>query len=66
MEQNTYVGGINMNFWNAYEIEQKIIAESAAKKTHIDNAAKPPAVGTAPPDEVNAEPAPPEIIKEVE
>lgn len=54
-----------MNFWNAYEREQKIIAESAAKKTHIDNTSKPPAVGTAP-DEVNAEPAPPEIIKEVE
>lgn len=49
-----------MNFWNAYEREQKIIAESAAKKPHIDNTSKPPAVGTAPPDEVSAEPALPE------
>lgn len=55
-----------MNFWNAYEREQKIIAESAAKKPHIYNTSNPPVVGTAPPDEVNAAPAPPEIIKEVE
>ena len=55
-----------MNFWNAYEREQKIIAESAAKKPHIDNTSKPAAVGTAPPDEVNEVPAPPEIVKEVE
>ena len=55
-----------MNFWNAYEKEQKIIAESAAKKSYIDNTSKPPALGTAPPDDVNADTAPPEIIKEVE
>lgn len=55
-----------MNFWNAYEREQKIIAESAAKNPHIDNTSKPPTVGTAPPEEVNEAPAPLEIIKEVE
>lgn len=55
-----------MNFWNAYEKEQKIIAESAAKSPHTDNTSKPPALGAAPPDEVNADTTLPEIIKEVE
>lgn len=55
-----------MNFWAAYEKEQKIIAESAAKNPHIDNTSKPPALGAAPPDDVNADTTLPETNKEVE
>lgn len=55
-----------MNFWNAYEEEQKRISPSAAKKTHIDNTSKPPALGVAPPDDVNTDTTLPETIKEVE
>ena len=55
-----------MNFWNAYAKEQKIIAENAAKNPHTDNTSKPPALGDAPPDDVNTDTTLPEIIKEVE
>ena len=55
-----------MNFWNAYAKEQKIIAENAAKNPHTDNTSKPPALGDAPPDDVNTDTTLPETIKEVE
>lgn len=54
-----------MNFWTAYEKEQKIIAESAAKNPHTDNTSKPPALGVAPPDDVNTDTTLQETIKEV-
>lgn len=55
-----------MNFWTAYEKEQKIIAESASKNPHTDNTTKPPVLGDAPPDDVNTDTTLQEIIKEVE
>jgi len=55
-----------VNFWTAYEREQKIIAESAAKTPYTDNTSKPPALGVAPPDNVNADTTLPETNKEDE